>query len=102
MGERVVNDKVAISKGSGGVLFLKNKETYQENCISCGYCSDVCPMYLQPYLFAKNYSERKIDKLQDNSIMQCIECAACEYICPSNIPLIRSIKEGKELLKSKS
>lgn len=100
MGERVVNDKVAISKGSGGVLFLKNKKDYQENCILCGYCSDVCPMYLQPYLFAKNYSAGKINRLQENNLMQCIECAACEYICPSNVPLIRSIKEGKELLKS--
>lgn len=102
MGERVLNDKVAISKGSGGVLFLKNKKDYQENCISCGYCSDVCPMHLQPYLFAEYFSGRKISRLQENNLMQCIECAACEYICPSNVPLVRSIKEGKELLKIKS
>jgi len=100
MGEAAINDKIAISKGSGGVLLLKNKPANRQNCISCGYCSDVCPVRLLPYLYPRDYKRGKIEKMKDNNLIQCIECAACEYICPSNVALISSIKEGKEILKN--
>ena len=32
------------------------------------------------------------------NIFNCIECGACEYVCPSRVPLIESIKNGKEIL----
>ena len=37
----------------------------------------------------------KIKKLVKLNIDSCIECGACEYACPSRVPLISSIKNGK-------
>ena len=37
----------------------------------------------------------KIKKLLRLNIENCIECGACEYACPSRVPLISSIKNGK-------
>lgn len=56
-------------------------------------------MHLMPMKFEENFRQKKYFNLEKYSISSCIECAACEYICPSNVPLIESIKEGKMKLK---
>lgn len=99
MGKAITDWSVPITKGSGGVLFLKKEKFKRNNCISCGYCVDVCPMHLMPMKFEEYFRRGKYFNLEKYSISSCIECAACEYICPSNVPLIESIKEGKMKLK---
>lgn len=99
MGKAVTDWSIPITKGSGGVLFLKKEKFKRSNCISCGYCVDVCPMHLMPMKFEEYFRRGKYFNLEKYSISSCIECAACEYICPSNVPLIESIKEGKIKLK---
>lgn len=99
MGKKVMNPDAPILKGSSGVLVLKENRKRKHNCISCGYCVDVCPMHLMPMKFEEIYRVGKYFKLEKYNISNCIECAACEYICPSNVPLIESIKEGKNKLK---
>ena len=99
MGKAITDWSIPITKGSGGVLFLKKEKFKRSNCISCGYCVDVCPMHLMPMKFEEYFRRGKYFNLEKYSISSCIECAACEYICPSNVPLIESIKEGKIKLK---
>ena len=100
MGKNVVNVSAPITKGSSGVLLFKKKKIRRNNCISCGYCVDVCPMHLMPMKFEENYRKERYSQLEKYSLSQCIECAACEYICPSDVPLIESIKLGKQKLRS--
>lgn len=100
MGKPLSDLSVPLLKGSSGVLFLEKKKIKRNNCISCGYCVDVCPMHLMPMKFEENYRKNKIATLDEYNINLCIECSACEYICPSNVALIESIKNGKEKLKS--
>lgn len=100
MGKNIENMQIPITKGSSGVLFFKKKKIKRNNCISCGYCVDVCPMKLMPFEFAEKYRTGEIESMGKYSLNACIECAACEYICPSNVPLIESIKEGKVKLKA--
>ncbi|GAB6009305.1 electron transport complex subunit RsxC [Dysgonomonas reticulitermitis] len=99
MGKAITDWSIPVTKGSGGVLFLKKEKFKRSNCISCGYCVDVCPMRLMPMKFEEYFRRGKYFNLEKYSISSCIECAACEYICPSNVPLIESIKEGKMKLK---
>lgn len=99
MGKHVINIDAPIIKGSSGVLLLNENKKSRLNCISCGYCIEVCPMHLMPMKFEEIFRGGKYFKLEKYNISNCIECAACEYICPSNIPLIESIKKGKNMLK---
>ena len=98
MGHSVTDVETPIIKGSSAVLFLKQKKAEPNNCISCGYCIDVCPMHLMPLTFAEKFRKGKIEQLDKYNINLCIECSACEYICPSNVPLMESIKSGKKQL----
>ena len=86
MGEEVTETSTPVVKGTSGIL--------------CGYCVDVCPMGLMPMKFAESYRKEQYEKLVTvYHLDNCIECGACEYVCPSRVPLIKSIKEGKEKLR---
>lgn len=99
MGKYIEYFDAPIIKGSSGVLFFEKKKIKRSNCISCGYCVDVCPMHLMPMKFEENYRKGRYFNMEKYRLSSCIECAACEYICPSDVPLIESIKEGKIKLK---
>ena len=104
MGNEVRDPETGIMKGTSGVLFLSKEpdKTERKNCILCGYCSEVCPVYLMPMKFEEFYRKKKYKKLMEFNLNSCIECGACEYICPSRVALIESIKSGKkELSKEK-
>ncbi|WP_326984415.1 electron transport complex subunit RsxC [Chryseobacterium sp. MYb264] len=98
MGKAVKSLLTPINKGSGGILLLKNKKTKSHNCISCGYCVDVCPQRLLPLEFLRSNSENQVLKLKELNVQDCIECGACAYVCPSDLPLMDAIFKGKKLL----
>ena len=98
MGNKVKEPSTPIVKGTSGIIFLNEEKIESKNCISCGKCVEVCPMNLIPFEFSKYYEKGRYVKMLNANIFNCIECGACEYICPSRVPLIESIKNGKEIL----
>ena len=64
-------------------------------CIYCNYCEDVCPMGLMPYLLSKYVTHDMIEEADSHRILACIDCGLCTYVCPSKIPLMTHIQEGK-------
>ena len=98
MGNKVKEPITPIIKGTSGVIFLNEEKIESKNCISCGKCVEVCPMNLIPFEFSKYYEKGRYVKMLNANIFNCIECGACEYVCPSRVPLIESIKNGKEIL----
>lgn len=99
MGKAIKNPNLGINKGSGGILLIPNPKNNRYNCIQCGYCSDVCPQHLMPMEFARHNTNNNTVKLREYNLNDCIECGACAYICPSDVPLMASIFNGKQLLK---
>lgn len=100
MSPQVLDCKAPMTKGSLGIIALPKTQVSRMHCIWCGYCVDVCPMKLMPMKFDEFYRKERYSKMNDYNINDCIECAACEYICPSKVPLVKSIKEGKIKLKT--
>lgn len=90
-------------KGTSCILCLseeQNGETEEEPvCIRCGQCVQVCPMKLQPlYLYA--YEKKgNVDELNRLNLMDCIECGCCAYTCPGKLPLVASLRHGKQLVR---
>ena len=101
MGNDVTDMETPVIKGTYGILFLSKEidKVERKNCISCGYCAEVCPMRLMPMKFEEMYRKENYRNLLKFSINSCIECGACEYICPSRVPLLKSIKKGKEKIR---
>lgn len=99
MGRPVTDIAMPVTKGTGGLLVLPERTVKRENCISCGYCAEVCPMRLMPMKYEELHRKGKYGLLPKYSLDSCIECAACEYVCPSNVPLMESIRTGKTRIR---
>lgn len=102
MGKIAYNIESFIQKGSGALLLLSRQPSAtREHCIGCGYCVDDCPMHLSPIEFARATQLDKqsaSDRLKTLHIKDCIECGLCQYVCPSSIPLMKYINQGKSIL----
>ena len=98
MGRAVSTPEVPVTKGTSGVLLMKDEESKRKEyiaCIRCSRCVSACPMGLEPYLLMTLSEKQIFDRAESNNIMDCIECGSCSFTCPSNRPLLDYIRFGK-------
>jgi electron transport complex protein RnfC len=77
--------EVPVIKGTTGVLVLEHSSYEEQQCIHCGRCIDVCPVFIMPVMAAD----------QGIQASECMECGLCSYYCPSRIPLVEKIRLRK-------
>jgi len=90
-----------VTKGVNCILVKESSQAKEKNCIRCGNCVDVCPMYLMPTNFVKYVKNHDYAACSKESITSCIECGSCAYSCPSHIPIVEYIKIAKSELINK-
>ena len=56
-------------------------------------------MHLQPLYLYQGEEDGQADMLTRFFVMDCIECGCCSYICPSEIPLVKKIRDGKQRIR---
>ena len=104
MGFSIADISTPLTKTSGSVLVLTDKETrgirklHETGCIRCGRCLDVCPEGLNPTKIASAVKSGKLDLAKDHYITACMECGSCSYVCPAKFEVSGYIKTGKTLL----
>ncbi len=104
MGFAMMSADFPIAKGTSGVTFLTEKETFLEEesqCISCGSCVAKCAMRLSPALIVRELKAGNLDKAKIFGLMDCIECGCCAFVCPAKVNLIQRIRLGKGLVRQK-
>jgi len=88
----VVNDTL-------GAVIVKPFETWDyPECLGCGKCADVCPVYITPTEIKKAFERKNVKLLDLLDANKCIECGLCSYVCPSHVEITDAVKKGKELL----
>ena len=98
MGKALISLEVPMTKGSSGLLIMKEKEARRGEtrpCIRCAKCVSACPMGLEPFLLSALSSQHMWDGAEANNITSCIECGSCAFTCPSHRPLLDMIRLGK-------
>lgn len=98
MGRALANIDAPVTKGTSGIVIMRNRESLRtpaSSCIKCAKCVGVCPMGLEPYLLNKLTRLKRFDDLEPLRITDCIECGSCAYTCPASIPLLDYIRVGK-------
>ena len=104
MGFAMPSAEFPVAKGTSGVTFLTEKETYlvnEDQCISCGACMNACPMHLSPVLMIRELKAENTDKARKKyGLMDCIECGCCSYVCPANVRLVQRIRMGKGIVRA--
>lgn len=108
MGKAIINFDVPVTKGTSGLVVFDEKESKRPvvaNCIRCARCTMVCPMGLQPFLLAGGVEHDNYELVEKNHVMDCMECGTCHYTCPSNRPLLDTLRLGKskvgEIIRSR-
>ena len=102
MGVAQFDLSVPVTKGTNAVTILgiKNRVAVSDpHCIRCGKCMDVCPMRLMPLMLYQAERTGDVDELKKLNIMDCIECGCCAYTCPATIPLVQSLRTGKQRVR---
>ena len=98
MGKAIPSLEVPVTKGTSGILLMKEEESKRKevlNCIRCSRCTKVCPMGLEPYLLMTLGEKQIFNRAEKERVMDCIECGSCSYTCPSDRPLLDYIRFGK-------
>lgn len=96
-----------VIKATNAIVALNQKDSRAlepTTCIHCGRCANVCPIGLNPTVYAKameNEDEDERFALLDKSKVQlCIECGCCSYVCPARRPLVDTNKNAKRFVRS--
>ncbi len=103
MGRAICNTNSPVTKGTSGILILRESDTKRKAespCISCAKCVSVCPMGLEPYIISKLSRKLMHEANEEHRVTDCIECGSCSYTCPASIALLDSIRISKgEVMK---
>jgi Na+-translocating ferredoxin:NAD+ oxidoreductase subunit C len=67
-------------------------------CIRCGNCIEACPWDLVPTRLTKLIRMGDPATAAREGLSRCTECGCCAYACPSRIPLVAVLREGKRAL----
>jgi electron transport complex protein RnfC len=67
-------------------------------CIRCGNCIEACPWDLVPTRLFKLIRMGEPAAAAREGLSRCTECGCCAYACPSRIPLVAILREGKRSL----
>lgn len=105
MGAAASSLEISITKGTSGVTAFTEsvaestrKPVYP--CIRCGYCVDVCPIFLNPSLLGRLASNEEFSVMaEQHNLMDCFECGSCSFVCPSHIPLVQQFRAAKAAVR---
>jgi Na+-translocating ferredoxin:NAD+ oxidoreductase subunit C len=90
---------VPIVKGTGGILVFTpdmiNEKDYLA-CVRCSRCVQHCPMGLYPNAIGTYAETGRYNHSIDWGALDCFECGVCVYVCPSNRPIVRFVREVKQ------
>jgi electron transport complex protein RnfC len=94
-----------VVKGTSGVVVLTSDMVdmgEEEECVRCGKCVDVCPMFLLPNFIVQAVKNNEWDKAEMWGALNCFECGCCTFTCPAHIfhvDYVRRAKKDIEALK---
>lgn len=106
MGVAIYSANDPILKNTNAITVLDKKDAAPKKdnpCIHCGRCVSVCPMGLNPTVYAKSMkiddAADRAERLSDAKINLCIECGCCSFVCPSKRPLVEYNRLAKADLR---
>lgn len=88
-----------VTKGVSGVMTFDRSDARvgpELPCIHCGACVDACPWGLVPTRLHKLIERGDIPRAFAEGLSSCTECGCCAFSCPSRIPLVESLRRGKQ------
>ncbi|MCK4551659.1 MAG: RnfABCDGE type electron transport complex subunit C [Tenericutes bacterium] len=98
-GRAIFIDDLIVNDTLGSVIIKPFKEELHPECLGCGKCAEVCPVYLTPTEIRDAFKNKDLDLINQLNTTKCIQCGLCSYVCPSHIEITDFVIRAKELLR---
>jgi electron transport complex protein RnfC len=88
----------SVVKGTSGIVVLTAdvvEEGEESECMRCGKCMEVCPMFLMPNFIVQYTKRGQWDKAEEWGALDCFECGCCSFECPALIPHVKYTRKAK-------
>ena len=88
----------SVVKGTSGIVVLTSDVVdlgEEHECVRCGKCVDVCPMFLSPNFIVQAARRGQWDRAEMWGALDCFECGCCSYTCPAYIPHVQYVRKAK-------
>jgi electron transport complex protein RnfC len=97
-------DTLVVNRCLSSVIVMPKKvREINPECLGCGKCNEVCPVFLAPIQIKEALEGDDLDLLKQYRPELCMECGLCSYICPSRIELTSNVARAKKkVLESRS
>lgn len=107
MGVAVCSLDEPVLKNTNAIVALNKRDSAPEKsfaCIHCGRCASICPIGLNPTIYAKAMNvddkEERASRLVEAKLNLCMECGSCSFVCPSRRPLVETNRLAKADLRN--
>jgi len=95
MGNSIPTTETPVTKLTSSIIVL-SKSKYKHvkrrtDCIRCSKCISACPLRLHPISILEALEKGDIERAKRLYSTDCFGCGICSYVCPSGIPLARTI-----------
>jgi len=105
MGNTIPDLACAVVKGTSGIVVLDKaylpKKERETECVYCGKCAQVCPIYLMPMQILAYSAAGDFDKCAELGALDCMSCGSCSYVCPARKHIAQYIKLAKDEIAAK-
>ncbi|MDD4184696.1 MAG: 4Fe-4S dicluster domain-containing protein, partial [Candidatus Izemoplasmatales bacterium] len=99
-GKAILIDELVVSDTLNAVVVIPTPpETIHPECLGCGRCADVCPVYLTPTEIKRAFDRKDQKAIGELFADKCMACGLCSYVCPSHIEIADYVARAKDLLK---
>ena len=99
-GRAILIDDLIVSDTLGAVIVKPMPEDKAHpECLGCGKCADVCPVFLTPTEIRRAYETKDVDLIKKLNAQKCMSCGLCSYVCPSHIEITDFVGKAKDLLR---
>jgi electron transport complex protein RnfC len=98
-GRAIFIDDLIVNDTLGAVIVKPLIEGLNPECLGCGKCAEVCPVYLTPTEIKKALDYKDVDLIKQLNANKCVQCGLCSYICPSHVEITEAVVKAKELLR---
>ena len=90
-------DTLVVNRCLSSVIVMpKDVRKINPECMGCGKCNDVCPVFLAPIQIKEALEANDMELLKTYKPELCMECGLCSYICPSRIELTDNVAKAKK------
>ena len=98
-GNAIFIDDLIVNDTLGAVIVKPVIEGLNPECLGCGKCADVCPVYLTPTEIKKALESKDKSLMEALRADKCIACGLCSYICPSHVEITDAVVKAKSSIR---